>query len=159
MKKIVKFSIIGAIGLSCFTTLILINILIIPYLNPPRSSDDDSGSAIGNTERLSSVKDIIVHVDYAGVKPSKIVEDIELYDEKTTAFYATDAACDIDGYGFPDNAYIEEIDGVQEDDANSGKKNYYWIYYVNGEKAAVGCSSYNLVDGDEITWNYEYWGD
>ena len=29
-----------------------------------------------------------------------------------------------------------------------------WVYHVNGESASVGCSSYELKDGDNIEWLY-----
>ena len=44
--------------------------------------------------------------------------------------------------------FIEEINGVKND-----KKN--WIYYVNGEKANIGISNYQIKPGDVVSWKYE----
>ena len=44
---------------------------------------------------------------------------------------------------------IEEIDGIK----NSGEKN--WIYYVNGKKAQIGISNYQINKGDVVSWKYE----
>lgn len=45
--------------------------------------------------------------------------------------------------------FITEINGV----VGNGSKN--WIYYVNGEKAELGISSYKIKNGDVIFWHYE----
>ncbi|MCM1136859.1 MAG: DUF4430 domain-containing protein [Clostridium sp.] len=29
-----------------------------------------------------------------------------------------------------------------------------WLYQVNGESPSVGCSSYQLADGDKVVWQY-----
>ena len=51
------------------------------------------------------------------------------------------------GLGF----FVEEIAGK----AQNPKEGMYWIYYVNGEKAQVGVSSYIIQDNDVITFKYE----
>ncbi len=51
------------------------------------------------------------------------------------------------GVGF----FVEEIDGLRQD----GRKGMYWIYAVNGTKAHVGVSSYELKEGDRVTFTYE----
>lgn len=47
--------------------------------------------------------------------------------------------------------FVEEINGVK----NGDKKNFYWMYYVNGESASVGASQYTLQSGDVIEWKFE----
>jgi hypothetical protein len=44
----------------------------------------------------------------------------------------------------------EEINGIK-----NGQQNKYWIYYINGESAKVGISSYIIKPNDIITWKYE----
>lgn len=51
------------------------------------------------------------------------------------------------GLGF----FVEEINGLPQDK----EKGFYWIYYINGEKAPVGISQYKLKANDIITWKYE----
>ncbi len=46
---------------------------------------------------------------------------------------------------------IEEINGVK----NSVRDKKYWIYYINGKKAAVGVSNYKPQTNDTISWKYE----
>lgn len=45
--------------------------------------------------------------------------------------------------------FIEEIDGIRSD----GDR--YWIYYVNGKKATIGVSNYEINSGDVVSWKYE----
>ena len=51
--------------------------------------------------------------------------------------------------------FIEEINGTR-----NGEDGRYWQYYVNGEYADVGCSSYILHDYDTVEWRFELsnWG-
>lgn len=51
------------------------------------------------------------------------------------------------GLGF----FVEEINGIK----NNPSANTYWIYYVNGEAAAVGISTYIIKNNDVIAWEYE----
>ena len=44
---------------------------------------------------------------------------------------------------------IKEINGIK----NSSEKN--WIYYVNGKKATIGVSNYQIKPGDVVSWKYE----
>lgn len=57
----------------------------------------------------------------------------------------------IDNSGSESMAYISGIANIYEFDFGelSG-----WMYFVNGEKASVGCGEYVLADGDRIEWIY-----
>ncbi|PIS41496.1 MAG: hypothetical protein COT25_02790 [Candidatus Kerfeldbacteria bacterium CG08_land_8_20_14_0_20_42_7] len=46
---------------------------------------------------------------------------------------------------------VDSISGVGVDTTD----NKYWIYYINGETATEGASSYLVQDSDTILWNYE----
>lgn len=45
--------------------------------------------------------------------------------------------------------FIDSINGLE------GNGTQTWIYYVNGKKAAVGVSNYQLKPGDVVSWKYE----
>jgi len=51
------------------------------------------------------------------------------------------------GMGF----FVEEINGLEQN-PRAGK---YWIYSINGRKAEVGISLYQLKTHDVISWKYE----
>ncbi|MBU7032061.1 MAG: DUF4430 domain-containing protein [Theionarchaea archaeon] len=56
------------------------------------------------------------------------------------------------GVSFIDEGgFITTIQGVSQDEGTQT----YWIYYVNGEMAAVGARDYIIQDGDEVTWRLE----
>ncbi|MFA6257336.1 MAG: DUF4430 domain-containing protein [Candidatus Paceibacterota bacterium] len=44
---------------------------------------------------------------------------------------------------------IISINGIK----SNGQKT--WIYYVNGEKADMGISNYQVIPGDIVAWKYE----
>ncbi len=48
------------------------------------------------------------------------------------------------------NAFVTAIGGREADQSKE-----FWAFYVNGEQAAVGAGSYEMADGDEITWKLE----
>lgn len=45
--------------------------------------------------------------------------------------------------------FIYSINGIKSDGSN------YWIYYINGNEAQIGVSSYKLKDNDQIEWKFE----
>lgn len=53
-------------------------------------------------------------------------------------------------YGGDLGAMIESIGGL----ANDPKTGTYWQFWVNGEYAKVGASSYRLKTGDIVEWKY-----
>jgi len=44
---------------------------------------------------------------------------------------------------------------VAINDIENGKDGKYWLYYVNGELANVGCSRYYLKNNDVVEWRFE----
>ncbi|HLC70043.1 MAG TPA: DUF4430 domain-containing protein [Patescibacteria group bacterium] len=47
--------------------------------------------------------------------------------------------------------FVDSLNGITSDRIR-GK---YWIFYINGETAKIGISSYILKNNDLIKWNYE----
>ena len=79
------------------------------------------------------------------VKPGTTVYDLmsELRAAQGLSFIATEYP----GMG----PLIEEINGVK----NDIKTNKFWFYYVNGQSANEGVTSYVLKNNDVIEWKYE----
>ncbi len=48
--------------------------------------------------------------------------------------------------------FLEEINGHK----NNNQTGEYWIYYINGQSAKIGISSYILKQNDVIKWKYEH---
>lgn len=83
--------------------------------------------------------------------PYKFAEGETVYD----CLYNTCRSKDIQMESSEDSIYrsryVEGIGHLYEMDA--GKRSG-WTYCVNGEMPDVGCSKYELKDGDEIQWIY-----
>lgn len=101
-----------------------------------------------NTSQNSNMKEIQVIVYDK--------EENEIYHEKklTKEKYLVDAIKTIDDlelktedsdYG----EYIISIKGLKQGN------NYYWNYYVNGEYAQIGISSYEIKNNDEFRFKLE----
>jgi hypothetical protein len=146
VERVVKYLLIGIIGFSCFTVLILYNFGMIPGLDPTTLSTnngDDGEGASGRSEALSEVHNISLTVEYV-TKPTKEWENFSLYNYKTSVLDALEEKCDVDTKDYSYGTMVIRIDGVQGD----------WIYYVNGEYAGVGAAAFYLNDGDEIHWKH-----
>lgn len=112
----------------------------------------DDRSRIG-TDALRGT--VAVVIDYEGRAEDAsfevpIVEGQTVYEAMSAArdegkidFETTDHA------GAP---FVTEIGGVSgEGDGDEGRN---WMYWVNGEPAAVGIGSLKMHDGDELTWRF-----
>jgi len=78
----------------------------------------------------------------------KIAEGSSVYDLLAVAQETTDftfAGREFAGLGF----YVDSVNGKKEGN------NKYWIYYINGQKAHVGVSWYQLNNHDTITFHLE----
>lgn len=78
-------------------------------------------------------------VSYQGVAGKTALELLQQLDPQ--AFTSGEGA----------NAFVTSIGGREADQA----KQEFWAFYVNGEQAQVGAGSYEMQDGDEITWKLE----
>ncbi len=67
----------------------------------------------------------------------------------STALKLLDAAHDIAVETSDVGAYVTKIDGV------GGEPNAFWLYYVNGQSAAIAADRYQTQSGDYIEWRYE----
>jgi hypothetical protein len=48
-----------------------------------------------------------------------------------------------------DSLFVKSINNIE-----NGEDGNYWLYYVNGEYAQVGCSLYHLHDNDVVEWRF-----
>lgn len=78
-------------------------------------------------------------VSYTGVAGKTALELLQQLDPQ--AFTSGEGA----------DAFVTAIGGREADQA----KKEFWSFYVNGEPAQVGAGSYEMQDGDEITWKLE----
>jgi len=70
--------------------------------------------------------------------------------EGETALALLKAAHQVETQSFGDlGEFVQSIDGIQPG------ATHFWAFYVNGEKAQVGASSYQTKSGETITWKLE----
>lgn len=91
-----------------------------------------------------------IEVNFVG--DEKFVRTI--YDvEGMTAFDLLDQSGVV--YTYEESSYGPFITSIREIENGSEGEMSCWMYNINGEPAQVGCGSYELQDGDVITWTFE----
>jgi hypothetical protein len=103
-----------------------------------------------NAASIAKAEEISVSLIISGIKfdtaasAGSSVYDlmVKLREEKKIDFKGKDYS----GLGF----FVEEIDGVKNNQAGNN-----WFYYVNGQQAPVGVSSYKIKNNDVVEWKYE----
>ncbi len=127
MKRI-KPVIIGLIGITCFSILIVAGLML---------SNQNS-----TTPNFSDVNNITLIIDY-GDGTQKVKERFSLPAGQTTAFDALDKWCEIEYNDFGTMGYlVTSIDGKSGD----------WIYFVNDESPNLSSTKLYLSDGDVVKW-------
>ena len=66
-----------------------------------------------------------------------------------TAFDILDSLCEVITQTSDFGEFVTSIDNIAADATN------YWAFFVNGDYATVGASSYQTQEGDIITWQLE----
>lgn len=147
-------------GKNIAAVLILASILLalVYFLDIQKPSDYYTESAAPKSDPVGTVK-ISIRCDKIAdeVGRSVILEpsEFEIEDGDTVYTILIEAAkkygIHIENNGNDKMAYIAGIDNIYEMDHGdlSG-----WIYTVNGSSVSVGCSDYELSDGDVIVWEY-----
>ena len=67
--------------------------------------------------------------------------------------YADEADLEIEMDNASENPYVTGIGGILESDTAG------WIYEVNDEMVMESADACILNDGDNVSWNYESWGE
>lgn len=76
------------------------------------------------------------------------------YVQNETAFDALVNTVGAKNVDASDTSLGKSINGIM---GLSSKDTYYWAFYVNGIAAPVGSSSYNVHDGDKLSFRYVDW--
>ena len=143
MKLIAKIIIVGAIFFAGF------------YFGQQQAwSPSNGGFLLNNREPAAEIQARLTIA--AGDSEPLIFDNITLAN-KATAFDLLKKVTEENNielgykdYGGELGVLVESIDGVKNDTG----ANTYWQYWVNGEFAQVGASSYVLADGDKVEWRY-----
>ena len=94
---------------------------------------------------------VTVEIDATAGEGELTSHSVEL-DEGATAYDALVAAADDVNASETDyGMYVAGVNGLAGGDFGEMSG---WMFEVNGEMAEVGCSQYELADGDVVTWTY-----
>lgn len=139
MKKTKKYILIGILGISSFTGLLLFNFIILPNLV-------SKGNQINyNRELQFEVVNISLSIDYSGEMTNDLFQNINLTNYKTTAYHVLLNCCDIQIRNDPMGIYVKKINGVGEG----------WIYWINDDPLPnIPSNFFYLLDNDTVYWKY-----
>ena len=114
------------------------------------------GSAPAASGDVSDAEDrsaiaVTVEIDATAGEGEATSSEVEL-DEGATVYDALVATgVDVNASDSDYGMYVQGIDGLAGGDFGDMSG---WMFEVNGEMAEVGCSQYELSDGDVVTWTY-----
>jgi len=115
----------------------------------------------GNGGQTSDVPQMTVYIDidYPDNSGVKDVEDLKMQVVKGSSVltvlndYAAANSCEVLMSDNSATAYVTSIGGVAATDAAG------WVYEVNDQMVMDAADAYILEDGDEVSWDFETWGE
>ena len=111
----------------------------------PAASSGGSGA-----EDKSAIA-VTVEIDATAGEGEATSTEVEV-DEGATVYDALVATgADVNASDSDYGMYVQGIGGLAGGDFGDMSG---WMFEVNGEMAEVGCSQYELSDGDVVTWTY-----
>ena len=124
------------------------------YLKSAQSQDLNTDQVL----EVESVEQIIPEFSSPEILPTESASDeaelvapIEMVATQSgeTAFDLLISKAEVEYKEYDFGNFIESIDGV------AGNNDYFWAFYVNGEKATQGADQTKLEKGDLVKWVYE----
>ncbi|NHJ22306.1 MAG: DUF4430 domain-containing protein [Candidatus Lokiarchaeota archaeon] len=140
MNRKKKYILLGVIGVSCFSLLLIVNSILLQDLIPPFIQNDGDRAT-----KQFSVENITLFIDYSGVKTNEEFENINLTNYQTTVYDLLLNCCEISIQVFGGYIYVNGINGV-----GTG-----WIYTVNdGAPPNMPSDYFNLLNNDVVKWKH-----
>lgn len=131
---------------ACAAALVLA-LTVVACGGTPTASDNADGTA----QEQQATIEVTVEIDATAGEGELSTHHVEL-DEGATAYDALVAAADdVNASDSEYGMYVQGINGLAGGDFGDMSG---WMFEVNGEMAEVGCSEYELADGDVVTWLY-----
>ena len=107
----------------------------------------DQGAAAPDEPQIA----VTVEIDATAGEGELTTHDVELAEGATAYDALVAAADDVNASDSDYGMYVAGINGLAAGDFGDMSG---WMFEVNGEMAEVGCSEYQLADGDVVTWVY-----
>ncbi len=110
-----------------------------------------AASSGGSDAEDKSAIAVTVEIDATAGEGEATSTEVEV-DEGATVYDALVATgADVNASDSDYGMYVQGIGGLAGGDFGDMSG---WMFEVNGEMAEVGCSQYELSDGDVVTWTY-----
>lgn len=113
------------------------------------------------TERGSVVQEEIIEIESADINDTESMAEVLIDPESVESIMMIAEEDDLTAFDlllqheevtfkeYDFGKFIESINGV------SGNDQYFWAFYINGEKATQGADQTMLKNGDQVEWRYE----
>lgn len=140
MDKTKKYILLGIVGVSCFSLLIIVNSTLFLDQNSPFIPNEGQRAV-----KQYSVENITLFIDFSGVQANELFENISLTNFQTTVYHILLNCCEVSVQNFGGYIYVNGINGV-----GTG-----WIYTINnGNPPSIPSDYYNLLDNDTVRWTH-----
>ena len=115
----------------------------------PATSGGDKAADTGQEQQATMA--VTVEIDATAGEGERTSTEVDV-PEGATAYDALVATgVDVNASDSEYGMYVQGINGLAGGDFGDMSG---WMFEVNGEMAEVGCSEYQLADGDVVTWIY-----
>ncbi len=115
----------------------------------PATSGGDNAADAGKEQQATMA--VTVEIDATAGEGEMATAEVELPEGATAYDALVAAADDVNASDSEYGMYVHGINGLAGGDFGDMSG---WMFEVNGEMAEVGCSQYELSDGDVVTWTY-----
>lgn len=114
----------------------------------PSASGDASGDAQQEQQAALSVS---VTIDGTSAEGESTTAEVSVPEGATVYDALVATGADVNASDSEYGMYVMGINGLAAGDHGDMSG---WLFTVNGEMAEVGCSQYELADGDAVVWTY-----
>ena len=110
-----------------------------------------SGSGTDAAQEQQAAIAVTVEIDATAGEGETTTASVELPEGATVYDALVATGADVNASDSDYGMYVQGINGLAGGDFGDMSG---WMFEVNGEMAEVGCSQYELEDGDVVAWTY-----
>ena len=115
------------------------------------ATDGADGSGTDTAQEQQAAIAVTVEIDATAGEGETTTASVELPEGANVYDALVATGADVNASDSDYGMYVQGIDGLAGGDFGDMSG---WMFEVNGEMAEVGCSQYELSDGDVVTWTY-----
>ena len=115
------------------------------------ATDGSAASGTDAAQEQQATIAVTVEIDATAGEGESTTADVDLSEGATVYDALVATGADVNASDSDYGMYVQGINGLATGDFGDMSG---WMFEVNGEMAEVGCSQYELKDGDVVTWTY-----